>query len=104
MFALVEKYLKMHWSPAQISGRLKKMYPRDESMHVWSETIYQAIYVHARASRQLDVDQVLRSGRSKRRPRHLTLHRKPGLGDPMVMIANQPEEIDTCALTWSLGR
>lgn len=98
MFALVEKYLKMHWSPAQISGRLKKIYPHDESMHVCSETIYQAIYVHARGSLQLNVEQLLRSGRAKRRPRHLTMQRKPCLGDPLVMIAHRPEEIATRAV------
>ncbi len=40
MSALVEKYLKMHWSPAQISGRLKKMYPPMMSRCTYAAKLY----------------------------------------------------------------
>lgn len=38
-------------------------------MHVCAETIYQAIYVHARGSLKLDVKKALRSGRVIRKTR-----------------------------------
>lgn len=52
LFALVEQWLGKHWSPEQISGRLKQMYPHDDSMHLCTETIYQAIDVHAKGRTQ----------------------------------------------------
>lgn len=57
LFGLVQQWLSKHWSPEQISGTLKKMYPDDDSMHLCSETIYQAIYVHAKGTLKLDLKQ-----------------------------------------------
>ena len=36
------------WSPQQISGILKRMYPTDSTHHVSHETIYTAIYAQPR--------------------------------------------------------
>lgn len=95
LFALVEKYLAKHWSPQQISGRLKQMFPDDESMYVCAQTIYQAIYVHARGSLKLDVKNALRSGRAVRKTRSDTSTRKPRFREPMVMIHDRPDDIET---------
>ncbi|MDY5588341.1 MAG: IS30 family transposase [Arcanobacterium sp.] len=94
LFALVEKYLGKHWSPQQISARLKKMFPQDETMHVCAETIYQAIYVHARGQLKLDLKQALRSGRTTRKSHGGTQQRKARFRDPMTMIKDRPTEVD----------
>src|SRR5680860_594771 len=41
---VIEKLKKLNWSPEQISGRLTKEYPKDESMRISYEAIYQYIY------------------------------------------------------------
>src|ERR1700710_2383382 len=40
--------LEWKWSPQQISGTLKRMYPTDSTQHVSHETIYTAIYAQPR--------------------------------------------------------
>jgi len=40
---IIEK-LKLGWSPEQISGRLTKDYPKDKSIHISHEAIYQYVY------------------------------------------------------------
>jgi IS30 family transposase len=80
-------------SPEQISHRLVKDFPDDESMRVSHETIYQALYFQARGGLKREVAQALRSGRTRRKP-----HRDPGqrthrFVDPMIMISDRPAEI-----------
>jgi len=40
----VMEKLKLGWSPEQISGRLTEDYPKDKSMHISHEAIYQYVY------------------------------------------------------------
>ena len=65
--------LSRRLSPEQISHRLVKDFPDDESMRVSHETIYQALYFQARGGLKREVAQALRSGRTRRKP-----HRDPG--------------------------
>ncbi|OMQ25317.1 hypothetical protein BK799_31060 [Rhodococcus sp. D-1] len=50
-------WLRKRWSPQQISHRLIKDFPTTPQMRASTETIYQAIYVHARGelTRELDL-------------------------------------------------
>jgi IS30 family transposase len=60
---LLEIYIGMVYlrrSPEQIANRLKKEYPRDITMHISSETIYEYIYVRARGSLREDLIASLR--------------------------------------------
>lgn len=98
LFELVQHWLSKHWSPEQISGTLKKMYPDDDSMHLCTETIYQAIYVHAKGALKLDLKQALRQGRAARKPRSGTDERKPRFREPMVMIHDRPSSADDRAI------
>jgi IS30 family transposase len=44
----VSHKLQKKWSPQQIAGWLKRMYPKDVSKRVSHETIYRSLYVQAR--------------------------------------------------------
>jgi IS30 family transposase len=46
----VYKGILKHWSPEQISGRIKLDYPNDPIMSISHEAIYQHIYSHRQAS------------------------------------------------------
>ncbi|BDX32662.1 hypothetical protein TUM20985_32090 [Mycobacterium antarcticum] len=89
----VDDGLSLRHSPEQISHRLVKDFPDDESMRVSHETIYQALYFQARGGLKREVAQALRSGRTRRKP-----HRAPGarthrFTDPMIMISERPAEV-----------
>jgi IS30 family transposase len=90
---VVDDGLSQRYSPEQISHRLVKDFPDDESMRVSHETIYQALYFQARGGLKREVAQALRSGRTRRKP-----HRAPGARthrfiDPMIMISERPAEV-----------
>jgi IS30 family transposase len=63
--------LNDRFSPQQIAGELKLMFPDAPEMHVSHETIYQALYVQGRGAlrHELIVEKALRSGRTTRTPR-----------------------------------
>ncbi|WP_343038543.1 IS30 family transposase, partial [Mycolicibacterium sp. CBMA 230] len=87
----VTEGLARRWSPEEVSHRLVKDFPDDESMRVSHETIYQALYFQARGGLKKEVAQALRTGRTCRKP-----HRKPDeryqrFVDPMIMIADRPD-------------
>jgi IS30 family transposase len=89
----VEDGLLRRLSPEQISHRLVKDFPDDQTMRVSHETVYQALYFQARGGLKREVQQALRSGRTRRKP-----HRAPGQRthrfiDPMIMISERPAEV-----------
>lgn len=55
LFDYVQDKLKRRWSPEQISHRLHKDFPDSTDMRVSTETIYEAIYVHARGELKRDL-------------------------------------------------
>jgi IS30 family transposase len=57
-------HLDYQWSPEQISGTLKSLYPGDKSMHVGHETIYACIYAHPRGELKKLLIQALRRART----------------------------------------
>ncbi|GLB92328.1 hypothetical protein Mkiyose1088_19150 [Mycobacterium kiyosense] len=87
----VEQGLAKRWSPEEISHRLVKDFPDDESMRVSYETIYQALYFQARGGLKKEVAQALRSGRTCRKPRRKPGERYQRFVDPMIMIADRPD-------------
>ncbi len=89
----VQQKLDEHWSPEQISHRLKVDFPDNEHMRACPETIYQAIYIQAKGQLKRDLEKKLRSGRVKRRPRAPEGERKSRFRDPMVMISERPAEV-----------
>jgi transposase, IS30 family len=89
----VEDGLSRRCSPEQISHRLVKDFPDDESMRVSHETIYQALYFQARGGLKREVQQALRSGRTRRKPHRAPDRRTQRFVDPMIMISDRPAEI-----------
>lgn len=94
----IQRKLKAHWSPEQISAWLKNTWPDNEAMNACPETIYQAIYVQAKGQLKLDLKQALRSGRTRRKPQKLDQERRPRFRDPMIMISERPAEVEDRAI------
>jgi IS30 family transposase len=90
----VELGLERKLSPEQISNRLKIDYPDDESMRVSHETIYQALYFQARGGLKREVQTVLRTGRTRRKPQRKPDQRQQRFVDEMIMISDRPAEVE----------
>lgn len=88
----VQVRLKKKWSPQQISNRLIKDFPAAPEMRVCPETIYQAIYVHAKGELRRELGSQLRRGRVARRPRRQPDSRRPRFVDPLTPISERPAE------------
>ena len=68
----VARKLQLDWSPEQIAGWLKRIYPEDEARRVSHETIYRSLYIQARGVLKAELMAHLRSNRRFRRSRHAT--------------------------------
>jgi IS30 family transposase len=88
----VQRMLDRRYSPEQVSGRLKVLFPGDPAMRVSHETIYQSIYVYPRGQLRRELQACLRSGRDtrKRRGRRETRGRIIGA----VPIGQRPPEVE----------
>src|SRR5215207_11428972 len=80
------------WSPQQISRRLRRDFPDDETMRISHEAICQALYVQGRGALKRELTACLRTGRALRVPRA----RAQGRGKPFVtrevLISERPAE------------
>jgi IS30 family transposase len=68
----VVKQLRLHWSPEQIAGCLKRQYPQEIDKRVSHETIYRSLFIQARGVLKKELLAYLRSRRVMRRSRHAT--------------------------------
>jgi IS30 family transposase len=95
----VARKLRLHWSPEQIAGWLKRTHPGKESDQVSHETIYRSLFVQARGVLKKELLQHLRSKRSMRRSIHAT-----GKGDArgqikdMISIRERPASVEDRAV------
>ena len=64
----VARKLRLHWSPEQIAGWLKRVHRGEESFQVSHETIYRSLFVQARGVLKKELLLHLRSKRTMRRP------------------------------------
>ena len=85
--------LEWKWSPQQISGTLKRMWPNDPTQHVSHETIYTAIYAQPRGELRRQLIACLRRGHSTRMSRKRGTDRRGKIPD-MVSIHVRPPEVD----------
>jgi IS30 family transposase len=69
---IVAGKLQLLWSPEQIAGWLKHIYPDDTSSQVSHETIYRSLFIQARGALKKELLAHLRRTRVMRRSRHHT--------------------------------
>jgi IS30 family transposase len=87
----VQRKLKSHWSPEQISNRLRKIHGKDPEMSISHEAIYQAIYVRGAGGLKRELKAKLRTGRTVRKPQRSAQSRTSRIPG-MVSIVDRPEE------------
>jgi IS30 family transposase len=85
--------LDWRWSPQQISGTLKRVFPNDPTHHVSHETIYTAIYAQPRGELRRQLIACLRRSHSTRMPRTRGVDRRGQIPD-MLSIHVRPPEIE----------
>jgi transposase, IS30 family len=88
----VQQMLDRRYSPQQVSGRLKVLYPDDPAMRVSHESIYQSIYVYPRGELRRELKACLRTGREIRRRRGRREIRTRIVG--VVPIGQRPPEAE----------
>jgi IS30 family transposase len=93
----VEEDLGRRYSPEQIVGRLRRLFPDDPEMRVSPETIYQSLYVQSRGALRRDLTTCLRTGRALRRPGRQANKRRNQIPD-MINITERPAEADDRAV------
>jgi len=80
------------WSPQQIAQRLRLDFPKDATMRISHEAIYQSLYVQGRGALRRELTACLRTGRALRVPRARTRGRGKSHVAPDVMISERPAE------------
>ena len=90
---IVLTLLDWKWSPQQISGTLRRMYPNDSTQQVSHETIYTAIYARPYGELRRQLVACLRHHRTDRMPRSRGTDRRGQIPD-MVSIHVRPPEVD----------
>lgn len=71
--AYVAACLREDWSPEQIAGTLRRLYPAGSGMRVSHETIYRSLFVQTRGVLARELQQHLRTRRPTRRNIHNTV-------------------------------
>ena len=96
---MVATKLKRNWSPKQISGWLKRTYPKQENKQVSHETIYRSLFIQARGVLKKELQLYLRSQRAIRRSKKHSL-KKIGLGKitNAVSIRERPASVEDRAV------
>lgn len=92
-WSVVLTLLDWKWSPQQIAGTLKRVFPNEPERHVSHETIYTAIYAQPRGELRRQLIACLRQGRGTRMPRTRGDDRR-GQIPAMVSIHVRPPEVD----------
>ena len=91
-WSVVVTLLDWRWSPQEIAGTLKRVFPNEPERHVSHETIYTAIYAQPRGELRRQLIACLRRGRSTRMPRTRGDDRRGQIPD-MVSIHVRPPEV-----------
>ncbi len=95
----VSMKLRRKWSPEQIAGWLKRVFPGESQSQVSHETIYRSLYIQARGVLKKELLEHLRARRTIRRSRHASLKRN-GLGQikDAVSIRERPASVEDRAI------
>ena len=91
--------LELEWSPQQIAGWLKDVYPEDKTYQVSHETIYRSLFIQARGALKKELQQQLRSKRAIRRSQHASQHAdRRGQIPDLVSIRERPASVEDRAV------
>jgi IS30 family transposase len=94
LFGVVTHFLHQRWSPQQIGGTLRRMYPNDPSQRVSHETIYTALYAMPRGELRRELIACLRQSNDTRRPRSRGTDRRGGIPEMQSLHIRPPEVAD----------
>ena len=97
LWGTVLTMLDWKWSPQQIAGVLKRVWPDDPTMHVSHESIYTAIYAHPRGELRRQLIACLRHGRSTRMRRKRGVDRR-GTIPELNSIHEHSPEFEDCVM------
>ncbi|SNR97606.1 Transposase and inactivated derivatives, IS30 family [Haloechinothrix alba] len=86
------------WSPEQISNRIKLDFPKDESMRISHEAIYQSLYIQRRGALKRELVWCLRTGRALRAPRERSRRKTWAHVTPETLISERPADADDRAV------
>ncbi|EHH02116.1 transposase [Mesorhizobium amorphae CCNWGS0123] len=91
--------LQRKWSPEQIAGWLKRIYPGEPHNQVSHETIYRSLFIQARGVLKKELLEHLRARRTIRRSRHASMKRS-GLGQikDAISISERPATVEDRAV------
>jgi len=96
---IVAGKLQLQWSPEQVAGWLKRIYPDDPSRQVSHETIYRSLFIQARGALKKELVEHLRRTRVMRRSRHHTMKTdNHGRISDTVSISERPASVADRAL------
>jgi IS30 family transposase len=95
--AAVAAKLALEWSPQQIAGWLRHVYPDNPEMHVSHETIYLSLFVQSRGVLKKALMAHLRQRRTYRRPKNAAAHPGGRIVDA-VSIRERPATIEDRAI------
>src|ERR1019366_8507953 len=90
----VQTLMRKSWSPEQVAGMLKRMYPDDPDKHVSHETIYAHIYAYPRGELRTELIKLLRQSHKTRKPRARGNDRRGQLQD-ITPIAMRPKDVES---------
>jgi IS30 family transposase len=93
LWQTVTAYLQCRWSPQQVAGILKRMYPDAPENRVSHETIYAMIYAYPRGELRTALIKQLRQSHKKRKPRARGEDRRGQLQD-ITEISQRPKSVD----------
>jgi IS30 family transposase len=96
---IVAKKLQLDWSPEQIAGWLRHVFPNDTTMQVSHETIYRSLFMQARGVLKQELVRHLRSKRLMRHAKGATTPeaQRVRIGDA-VSIRDRPAEVEDRAV------
>ena len=92
-WGVLKTMLGWKWPPQQISAPLKRGFPHQREFRVSRETIFTAIYAHARGELRRELIACLRYGRSTRLPRSRGTDRCGQIPE-MISIHVRPPEVE----------
>lgn len=94
LFGVVQHLLALAWSPSQIAGTLKLMWPDEPQRTVSHETIYTCIYAMPKGDLRKDLMACPRRAKSKRMPRSRGEERRGQMPDLLSIHVRLPQAND----------